>query len=306
LELTEQGWSVALSADGNTALVGAPQDNGNAGAVWVWTHDGAVWTQQGPKLVGTGAVGAPEQGWSVALSADGNTALVGGIADNGYAGAVWVFTGPLPLVTTNPTSQTVSAGPNAIFTAAATRTPTPTVQWQVSTDNGNSFADIPGATSATYTFDATASQNGNQYRAVFTNGAGSAASTAATLTVTWPVLSAQKMHAGNFTQGQTGTWAISVANTGTANTAGMVTVVDTLPPGYTLASFAGTHWACIGTSAVSCTSGDIVTAGSSLPVLILTVNVPATSPTSVQNTALASGGSAVNSAMSNTDMVTVT
>jgi hypothetical protein len=34
--------------------------------------------------------------------------------------------------------------------------------------------------------------------------------------------------------------------------------------------------------------------------------VPATSPTSVQNTALASGGSAVNSAMSNTDMVTVT
>ena len=34
--------------------------------------------QQGPKLVGTGAVGSTDQGMSVALSADGNTAIVGG------------------------------------------------------------------------------------------------------------------------------------------------------------------------------------------------------------------------------------
>jgi hypothetical protein len=85
------GSSVALSADGNTALVGGPDDNGGIGAVWVFTRSGGVWIQQGSKLVGTGAVGSARQG-SVALSADGNTALVGGSTDNSNAGAAWVFT----------------------------------------------------------------------------------------------------------------------------------------------------------------------------------------------------------------------
>jgi hypothetical protein len=87
-----QGWSVSLSDDGNTAIVGGPFDNGEAGAAWVYTRDGGVWSQQGSKLVGTGAVGGARQGVSVSLSADGNTAVVGGPVDNGEAGAVWVFT----------------------------------------------------------------------------------------------------------------------------------------------------------------------------------------------------------------------
>lgn len=92
-----QGWSVALSGDGNTALLGGPADNGDAGAVWVFTRDNSGnWTQQGSKLVGTGTVGTAAQGYSVALSSDGNTALVGGTNDNRGAGqpqgAAWVFT----------------------------------------------------------------------------------------------------------------------------------------------------------------------------------------------------------------------
>jgi hypothetical protein len=87
----QQGISVALSGDGNTALVGGPGDNSHAGAAWVFTRSGGVWTQQGSKLVGSGAVGAA-QGWSVALSDDGNTAVVGGPGDNSHAGATWVFT----------------------------------------------------------------------------------------------------------------------------------------------------------------------------------------------------------------------
>ena len=51
-----QGFSVALSADGNTAIVGGYGDNGSAGAAWVFTRSGGVWTQQGAKLVGTGSV----------------------------------------------------------------------------------------------------------------------------------------------------------------------------------------------------------------------------------------------------------
>ena len=77
-----QGFSVALSGDGNTAIVGGPGDNVQLGAAWVYTRSGGVWTQQGSKLVGTGAVGSAHQGISVALSADGNTAIVGGTTDN--------------------------------------------------------------------------------------------------------------------------------------------------------------------------------------------------------------------------------
>ncbi|MCU0332412.1 MAG: T9SS type A sorting domain-containing protein [Ignavibacteriaceae bacterium] len=86
-----QGFSVALSADGNTAIVGGIGDNTNAGAVWVFTRSGGVWSQQGNKLVGTGAVGNAQQS-VVSLSADGNTAIVGGFRDNNFAGAVWIFT----------------------------------------------------------------------------------------------------------------------------------------------------------------------------------------------------------------------
>jgi len=87
-----QGRSVAISADGNTAIVGGTLDNGGIGGAWVWTRSAGTWTQQSPKLVGAGALGNSNQGNSVALSADGNTALVGGPFDNNQAGAAWVWT----------------------------------------------------------------------------------------------------------------------------------------------------------------------------------------------------------------------
>jgi uncharacterized protein (TIGR03437 family) len=87
-----QGFSVALSSDGNTAIIGGNTDNANAGAAWVFTRSNGVWTQQGGKLVGSGAAGAAAQGYSIALSGDGNTVLVGGNTDNGATGAAWVFT----------------------------------------------------------------------------------------------------------------------------------------------------------------------------------------------------------------------
>ncbi len=88
-----QGSSVAISADGNTAILGGPADNSNAGAVWVFTRSGGAWAQQGTKLVGDGCRrGRRKQGRSVAISADGNTAIVGGLDDDSGEGAAWVFT----------------------------------------------------------------------------------------------------------------------------------------------------------------------------------------------------------------------
>ena len=99
----EQGRSVSLSGYGTTAIVGGPGDGPHggptgdgSGAAWVYTRSGGVWTQQGPKLVGTGAerVGA-NLGYSVSLTADGNTAIVGGPNDNSNIGAAWVFAQPV-------------------------------------------------------------------------------------------------------------------------------------------------------------------------------------------------------------------
>ncbi len=89
-----------------------------------------------------------------------------------------------PAVTTNPLSQTVTAGHSVTFTAAATGNPAPTVQWQVSTDGGNTWTSISGATSTSYTISSTtAGMNGYEYRAVFTNSLGSTTTLAAILTV---------------------------------------------------------------------------------------------------------------------------
>jgi hypothetical protein len=103
-----------------------------------------------------------------------------------FSNGVTVNTAPFaPIVTTNPSDQTVMEGQNATFTAAANSNPTPTVQWQVSTDGGKTFTDISGATSTTLTLNnVTTSMNGNEYQAVFTNSVGSSTTSAATLTVT--------------------------------------------------------------------------------------------------------------------------
>ncbi len=87
----ELGASVALSANGETALIGGPADNKDHGAAWVFTRSGSTWTQQGEKLTGEGETGEGEFGAHVALSANGNLALIGAPDDNGEVGAAWTF-----------------------------------------------------------------------------------------------------------------------------------------------------------------------------------------------------------------------
>ncbi len=86
------GDSVALASDGKTALIGGPTDNEGVGAAWVFTRSGSTWSQQGEKLTGTGETGRGQFGTRVALSSQGNTALIGGNEDNSGRGAAWVFT----------------------------------------------------------------------------------------------------------------------------------------------------------------------------------------------------------------------
>jgi hypothetical protein len=80
----EFGHSVALSGDGQVALVGAWRDSTSRGAAWVFERSGSGWIERG-KLTGAGEVGAGQFGDSLALSADGHVALMGG------SGAAWIF-----------------------------------------------------------------------------------------------------------------------------------------------------------------------------------------------------------------------
>jgi hypothetical protein len=92
--------------------------------------------------------------------------------------------GAAPVVTTQPANASVAVGGTASFTAAASGTPTPTVQWQLQAGSPT-WQNYPGATSPTFTFNVpSAGYNGAKARAVFTNSAGTATSNEATLTVT--------------------------------------------------------------------------------------------------------------------------
>jgi uncharacterized repeat protein (TIGR03803 family) len=91
---SEFGQSVAVSSNG-IAVIGGFADNSAAGAAWVFKGSATTFTDiqldTGVKLVGTGAVGASQQGFSVAISSDGSTIAVGGNADDSGKGAVWIF-----------------------------------------------------------------------------------------------------------------------------------------------------------------------------------------------------------------------
>ena len=88
-----------------------------------------------------------------------------------------------PTITVQPSDATVFTTQVSTFSTAATGTPTPTVQWYRSQDQGGSWILIDGATSLTYRPCTSPSENGDQFRAVFTNSAGLATSRSATLTV---------------------------------------------------------------------------------------------------------------------------
>jgi hypothetical protein len=92
-----------------------------------------------------------------------------------------------PCILIQPAEETVTAGETAVFEASATGEPTPSVQWEVSTDNGATWADDlvdPGDKTELLRVENTSiAENGWKYRAVFHNEAGTTTSEAARLTI---------------------------------------------------------------------------------------------------------------------------
>ena len=113
-------------------------------------------------------------------------------------------------------------------------------------------------------------------------------------------LTVTKSHSGNFTAGSTGSYTITVTNSGTGITDGPVTVTDVLPSGFTYNAASGTNWTCSQSPAgtASCTrgGGNAIAAGTSAPAITLTVNVASNAASVITNTAaVAIGGGGAES-----------
>ena len=163
---------------GNTVTFTAGA-NGATSDIWQSSPDGTTWTD---------ISGATSTSYSFTVTAANNGMQYRCVFTNANGStptnaATLTALTAIPTITTNPISQNVNAGGTVNLIAAASGTPTPTVQWQISTDSGTTFTNIGGATSPTYSFTANEGMTGDQFRAVFTNSAGGTNTNAATITV---------------------------------------------------------------------------------------------------------------------------
>jgi len=182
--VVSQPTSVSAVSGGTASFSAVPSSCYSGGTVqWqVSTDGGATWANVSGATSGTLTLSdvTPSENGDEYQAVFSNAA-----GDSVTTTAATLTVGVAPAITAQPVSVTVTAGASATFTADASGSPVPAVQWQVSTDGGNTFSDVAGGSSFALTVaDTSTSQNGNEYRAVFVNSIGTATTNAATLSVT--------------------------------------------------------------------------------------------------------------------------
>ena len=164
------GWTMTTPAVGGTGTVR-----------WILSGSLAAGTYASFGLVvavDSAATGTVEN--TIALTS--NTVDAYQLNNTAHTSTVILGACSMPVVTADPANVTVIEGANASFSASASGTPAPAIQWQVM-PSGGAFSDISGATDASLSFPTTLAQNGNQYRARFSNACGTQYSAVATLIV---------------------------------------------------------------------------------------------------------------------------
>jgi hypothetical protein len=168
------------------------------------------WSKNGSAISGATAASYT----TPATSASDNGAQFTVVVTNSFgsvtSGAATLTVNAPPSITTQPASQTVTAGQAAKFSVTASSAGTPTYQWS---KNGNV---IGGATSASYTTPATtAADNGSKFSVTVTDSTGSVTSSAATLTVNVPPTVTSQPVSQTVIAGQTATFSVSATGTAT-------------------------------------------------------------------------------------------
>ena len=213
-----------------------------------------------------------------------------------------------PVITTQPSNQTVAAGKTATFKVSASGEGL-TYQWQYSKDNGGTWKNKSGATSASYSVTPKETDSGLLYHCIVTNAGGSVTSNSAKLTVTAakPVITTQP---SNQTVAEGGQAIFKVVASGegltyqwqykTSDSSTWKDKSGATSASYTVtakASYDGIQYRCIVTNAGgSVTSGSAkltVTAAAATVLTISSIKAGVTSATTGETitwTAKASGG----------------
>ncbi len=125
------------------------------------------------------------------------------------SGSVNVIVYQPPVITTQPVSQTITAGGNASFSVVATGDPTPTYQWR------RGGVPFPGATGSTFTLNNVPANGAGNISVVVTNPGGSVTSDTVTLVVNpvAPAFAAGAPTTATAIQGRSFTFGVAINNT---------------------------------------------------------------------------------------------
>lgn len=89
---SKQGFAVAMSGDGTVLAVCGNTDNNTAGAVWAFSQDvHGNWVPKGQKVTLQSGTAEIPKFYSIYLSDDGSSLIVGGIEDTSKTGAIWIY-----------------------------------------------------------------------------------------------------------------------------------------------------------------------------------------------------------------------
>jgi len=220
--ITAQPSNLTLTAEQEAIF--ASGASGSPAPTFQWQLSADNGTTWGNLTDSTGISGSATANLTIAstlfaMSGDQFRVVAANIAGTVTSNASILTVNPLaPSITTPPGNQTVTAGQSAQFTVVTNADPAPSYQWQLSTDNGITWANltdsgnISGSTTSSLTIsNTTFAQNLNQFRALAINLGGSVTSPSAILTVqTLPAFLTQP---GNQTisVGQTATFAVAAS-----------------------------------------------------------------------------------------------
>ncbi|HEV2195107.1 MAG TPA: immunoglobulin domain-containing protein [Candidatus Acidoferrum sp.] len=203
--ITTQPASQTVTA-GQTATFSVAA-TGTAPLAYQWNKNGVVISGAASSSYSTPATTSSDNGAQFTVVVNNTAGSVTSSAATLTVNAAAVA----PSITTQPTNQTVTAGQVATFSVAASGSAPLSYQWQ---KNG---VNIAGATSTSYTTPATTTaDSGTTFRVLVNNSAGSATSSAATLTVNAavqaPSITTQPA-SQTVTAGQTASFSVTAAGT---------------------------------------------------------------------------------------------
>ena len=218
---------------------------------------------------------------------------------NGRRHATAVDFGPFSVVTTPPATTTVTTAPPGLpITVDGTVYIAPQqFLWTAGSSHTISVTSLETLGSVKYAFASWSDGGALSHTVTAQSASTTFTATFTVFTVSGPFLTITKSHTASFVLGGVGyIYTITVTNSGTLPTAGMVTVTDTLPTGMLVESVSSfsTGWSCTSSLPVTCTRSDPLAVGASYPPITLTVGVTSTAPASVTNTATVTGGGSTN------------